>query len=291
MRRNESPIRRLIVNADDYGRSRGISTGIREAHLKGIVTSTTVMVTFPGAGEDLYQAMRECPRLGIGVHLCLTAGRPVLPADQIPSLVAADGDFPHKDVQLARLGQLPAGEVGAELRAQIELVLALGARVDHLDSHHHATYLHPALLEIMLELARQYRLPVRNPIPQGGLRAAVTAGLAPRGTTPEAADALEALVRRRLGATGIPHPDAFVASFYGPGVGLEQLLGILDDLPGEVTELMCHPGHHDPSLASTYNTQREQELAALTDPQVSDRIDRSGITLITFGELALDRDG
>jgi predicted glycoside hydrolase/deacetylase ChbG (UPF0249 family) len=288
VRKNEIPVRRLIVNADDYGRSRGISVGIRQAHLKGIVTSTTVMVTFPGAGEDVRQAMRECPRLGIGVHLCLTAGRPVLPADQIPSLVAADGDFPRKDVQLARLGHLSAGEVQAELRAQLELVLALGGRVDHLDSHHHATYLHPTLLEIMLNLAREYRLPVRNPVPRGGLRAAVAAGLAPPGTTPEAADGLEAAIRSQLAATGTPHPDTFVASFYGPGVGREQFLAILDDLPVGVSEVMCHPGHHDKNLASTYNAQREQELAVLTDPHMRDRIDELGIALITFGELGFD---
>jgi predicted glycoside hydrolase/deacetylase ChbG (UPF0249 family) len=289
MRKNEIPIRRLIINADDYGRSRGISAGIRVAHLKGTVTSTTVMVTFPGAGEDIRQVTRECPRLGIGVHLCLTAGRPVLPADQIPSLVAADGDFPRKDAQLARLGELSAGEAQAELRAQIELALALGGRVDHLDSHHHATYLHPTLLRIMLDLAREYRLPVRNPIPQGGLRAAVAAGLAPPGATPTAADILQAAVRQQLEATGTPHPDTFVTSFYGPGVGRKQLLTILNDLPGGVTEVMCHPGYHDRDLASTYNAQREQELAVLIDAQVRERIDELGITLVNFGELGFDR--
>jgi predicted glycoside hydrolase/deacetylase ChbG (UPF0249 family) len=290
MRKNEVPGRRLIVNADDYGRSRGISAGIREAHLKGVVSSTTVMVTFPGAGEDLRQAIRECPALGIGVHLCLTAGRPVLPPDQIPSLVAAGGEFPRQDAQLARLGQLSAGEVRAELRAQIELALALGGRVDHLDSHHHATYLHPTLLEIMLDLAHEHRLPVRNPIPGSGLRAAVAAGLAPPGTTAEAADVLEAAIRRQLRATGTPYPDTFIGSFYASGVGREQFLSILNDLPAGVSEVMCHPGHYDKNLVSTYNAQREQELAVLTDPHVRDRIDELGITLITFGELRFGRD-
>ena len=285
----QNATRQLIVNADDFGRSRGISAGIREAHLRGIVTSTTVMTTFPGAGEDVGQAADECPALGIGVHLCLTAGRPVLPADQIPSLVAADGGFPRRDVQLGRLGELAAGELRTELRAQIELVLALGGRVDHLDSHHHATYLHPTPLGIMLDLAREYGLPVRNPIPRGGLRTAVAAGLAPPGTTVEEADALEAIVRGQLTATGTPHPDTLVPSCYGTGVGQEQMLAILDNLPGGVSEIMCHPGHYDESLASTYNAQRERELHALTDPQVRDRIDALGIDLITFGDLAFDR--
>jgi chitin disaccharide deacetylase len=281
--------RQVIVNADDYGRGRGISAGIREAHLRGIVTSTTVMITFPGAGQDVGQAARECPALGIGVHLCLTAGRPVLPSDQIPSLVAADGDFPRGDVQLGRLGELAAGELRAELRAQIELVLALGGRVDHLDSHHHATYLHPTLLGIMLDLAREYGLPVRNPIPRGGLRSAVAAGLAPPGTTAEAADALEAVVRRQLTATATQHPKTFVASFYGAGVGRDEMLAILDELPAGVSEIMCHPGVYDEGLESTYNAQRERELQILVDPQVHGRIDELGIALITFGDLTFDR--
>jgi predicted glycoside hydrolase/deacetylase ChbG (UPF0249 family) len=290
MSRNNCPNRRLIVNADDYGRSRGISAGIREAHLKGIVTSTTVMITFSGAGDDLRQARDECPTLGIGVHLCLTAGHPVLPADQIPSLVAADGGFPRRDAQLNRLAELAPGEVRAELRAQIELVLGLGVPVDHLDSHHHATYLHPTILAIMLDLAREYQLPVRNPIPKEGLRQAVAAGLAPPGTTTRAADALEETIATQLAAKNIPYPDVFVASFYGPGVGRGPMLAILDGLPIGVSEIMCHPGCYDDSLTSTYNAQREQELQVLTDPLVRDRIEELGITLVNFGELHLDRD-
>jgi chitin disaccharide deacetylase len=290
MRRNNSPHRRLIVNADDYGRSRGISAGIREAHLRGIVTSTTVMITFPGAGDDLRQARDECPSLGIGVHLCLTAGRPVLPADQVPSLVVADGDCPRRDSQLGRLAKLIPGEVRAELRAQIELVLGLGVPVDHLDSHHHATYLDPTILAIMLDLAREYEVPVRNPIPHQGLRSAVTAGLAPPGTTTRAADALEATIATQLAAKNIPHPDLLVASFYGSGVGREKMLAILNDLPTGVSEIMCHPGYHDGSLESTYNAQREEELRVLTDPLVRDQIEELGIELITFGELHLGRN-
>ncbi len=84
---------RLIVNADDYGRSRNISRGIREAHLKGIVTSTTCMMNFPTTATDIRQAREETPDLGLGVHLVLTSGSPVLPAAQVPGLVGAEGEF------------------------------------------------------------------------------------------------------------------------------------------------------------------------------------------------------
>ena len=78
-------MKRLIVNADDYGRTRGVSAGIREAHLHGIVTSTTAMMNFPGVQADLARACDDCPQLGLGVHLVLTAGRPLRPAENVPT--------------------------------------------------------------------------------------------------------------------------------------------------------------------------------------------------------------
>ncbi|HCS39550.1 MAG TPA: hypothetical protein DIW44_08195 [Anaerolineaceae bacterium] len=79
--------KRLIVNADDYGHTHGVSQGIRLAHLRGIVTSTTAMMNYRGAEDDLRKATHECPRLGLGLHLVLTSGNPVLPVEKVPDLV------------------------------------------------------------------------------------------------------------------------------------------------------------------------------------------------------------
>ena len=273
----EPDARRLIVNADDYGRSPAISAGIRRAHQQGIVTSTTVMINFPGAAEDVRRAVHECPDLGVGVHLCLTAGRPVLPPEEIPSLVDPDGAFPLRSKQLARLGEMAADEIHAELRAQIEATRgSANVRIDHLDSHHHVTYMHPRLLAVMLELAAAYQLSVRSPLPRGGLPAAKAAGLAPPGVTQEQADQVEAMV------SGTPHPAAFSASFFGARATLEQMLQILDDLPAGATEIMCHPGLSETKSASSYNTEREQELEILCHPAVRERVVERGIELVSF---------
>lgn len=74
--------KKLIINADDYGHTRSVSLGIRQAHLQGIVTSTTAMMNYPGADDDLRDSVKECPRLGLGLHLVLTSGCPVLPAEK-----------------------------------------------------------------------------------------------------------------------------------------------------------------------------------------------------------------
>ena len=83
----------LIVNADDYGRAPGVSAGVRAAHQRGIVTSTTAMMTYPYAPAEIELARQTCPGLGLGVHLCITGGQPVAPPRTIPSLVKADGNF------------------------------------------------------------------------------------------------------------------------------------------------------------------------------------------------------
>src|SRR5262245_61335022 len=87
----------LIVNADDYGRAPSVSAGIREAHLRGLVTSTTAMMNMPNMETELVAAQRLCPRLGLGVHLTLTAESPLLPPEQLPSLMALSGTgrFPN----------------------------------------------------------------------------------------------------------------------------------------------------------------------------------------------------
>ncbi len=277
--------RRLIANADDFGRHPAVSDGILHAHQLGIVTSTTVMINFPGAAEAIRRARVEFPRLGVGVHLCLTAGPPVLPAGQVPTLIGRDGHFPHIADQAGRLDALNLAELQAELRAQIEATLAAGVRVDHLDSHHHVTFLHPTLLDAMLALAAEYDLPVRNPIPPGGFRAQAQAGLAPPGITPQAAAALEKMVTGRLLTSGVARPDAFLSTFFDAGATLENLLHILDNLPAGVNELMCHPGYSRPDLTSNYNLQRERELEILCHPAVRERLALQAIELVTFGAL------
>jgi hypothetical protein len=244
------------------------------------------MSNFPGAAEAVRRAVHECPDLGVGVHLCLTAGRPVLPPVKIPSLVGPDGAFPLISKQLARLGNLVEDEVRAELRAQIEATRgSANVRIDHLDSHHHVTYMHPRLLAVMLELAAEYQLPVRSPLPRGGLPAAKAAGLAPPGVTQEQADQVEAMVPATL------HPAAFSASFFGARATLEQMLQILDDLPAGATEIMCHPGLSEAKSSSSHNTERERELEILCHPAVRERVVERGIELIPFSFLTGVGDG
>src|SRR5512137_2484629 len=122
--------RTMIVNADDFGRTRGVSAGIVHAHLHGLVSTTTAMVNLPGALDDVAQAARQAPTLGLGVHLNLTHGRPIADAADVPSLVDPGGSFYAPDDLLAS-GRRPLPiHVEREWRAQIKAFLATGAILD-----------------------------------------------------------------------------------------------------------------------------------------------------------------
>ena len=248
--------RRLIVNADDLGRTVGINDGVLAAHRDGIVTSATLMVCY-AAAADAARRLAEAPALGVGLHLQLSGGRPLLSAEQVPSLVDARGDLPRRPDGLATARR---EHVERELRAQLERFEELVGRAPtHLDSHHHA-HARTAIFEVVAGLAAERSLPVR-------------------GASPEVAAALE--------ARGVRTTDAFDDRFYDEGVDLATLHAALDQLAAGVTELMCHPGRCDDELrgASTYAEPRDREVELLCAPSVRARVADLGIELIHFGEL------
>jgi len=271
--------RRLIVNADDYGHTPGVSAGIRQAHLEGIVTTTTVLANRPGALDAIRVARHRTPDLGLGVHLNLTSGRPCSPPESIPSLVDAEGLFLRPEVHFSEPRRVDRRQAEIEWRAQIETFLQSGALLDHLDSHHHIAASRPDLWDLCLDLAREFGCGVRLPVLQ----------------EPDPPEAFPFFTvddaMRRLSASGVPHTDAFVDRFYGDQATLENLQSILRGSAPGVTELMTHPGQADQELLSTsvYARERETELALLTDPGVRQTIEREGILLTTFRQALATR--
>ncbi len=268
-------MKQLIVNADDYGRAPEISRGIRDAHLHGIVTSTTCMMNIPTTAEDIAIALKETPNLGMGVHLVLTMGKPILPREKIPTVVDENGNHRKYDPFIENIPNLNMEEVKAEWRAQIEaFIKAAGRKPTHLDSHHHSSFFSPALLRTMLELAKEYECPIRYPLLLSNIDSREFSE-----TAKHATDLLQEFNPRR--------PDVFFVNFYDVTATKEQLLNILNTVTDGISEIMCHPGHVDEAFAkeSVYNFQRARELQILTDPSIKDAIKARGIKLITFAEL------
>ncbi len=259
----EAAARTLIVNADDFGLTGGVSRGILDAHARGIVTSTTLLVNGPN-GRALEPALVEELRssgLGVGLHVNLTLGIPLSDPRRIPSLLDAEGRFVRDARQVA--ARAASDEARLEIGNQIDAFRALmGGFPTHLDSHHHVGTRAP-LLELMLFFARALKVPLR----------AVDA------------DTRAAARRERLRT-----PDHFMGeSGPEPYWTAERVLEHLRALPAGVSEFMTHPGYFDDDLAySRYGRQRDLELAGLTDARARELIAREEIRLAHFGALAGD---
>ena len=246
-------IRRLIVNADDFGVTRGVSEGILTAHRHGIVTSTTALVTSRIEPEHVTGARDS--GLGIGLHVNLTLGRPLTSG---ASLVDESGRF-VRDARRAA-ARASARDVDAEIAAQVERFTDLFKRSPtHLDTHHHVGMLSP-VRECVLAAARRIGVPVRSQ-DATALARARSAGL----RTPD----------HFFGESG---PDAY----WTPA----RTLAHLQALPSGVSEFMSHPGRFDDDLAySRYARQRETELIGLGTPSARAAAGALGIRLCHFGDL------
>jgi chitin disaccharide deacetylase len=266
-------MKRLIINSDDYGRTPEISRGIREAHLQGVVTSTTCMMNIPTTAEDLAVALRETPALGMGVHLVLTMGIPISAPGTVPSIVDEYGHFFKYTPFIEHLSSLNMDEVKKEWRAQIDAFLqASGGKPTHLDSHHHSSYFSPELFHGMLELAQECDCAIRFPF-TGDISRELEE------TNKRVPELIKEFNPRR--------PDRFVVDFYDEHATHEELLNLINNSPEGTTEIMCHPGYTDDAFAkeSVYNDQRDRELKILTDPSIKAAIQANGMQLITFAEL------
>jgi predicted glycoside hydrolase/deacetylase ChbG (UPF0249 family) len=283
--------KRLIVNADDYAMSPGVSRGIRAAHRRGLVTSTTVLINTPFAAPELAAIRAAAPDLGLGLHLNLSLGHPVLPPEHVPSLVGNDGCFFSGAALLKEMKRFHADDIHREVTAQFTRFVQLAGRPpDHLDSHQYLGCLQPDVFAAMVSQADAARIPLRDPrdfldpprLERLFQRISRENGGGPRWEDykhlPETLNALS----RRL--PSYRSPDAFRYEFYGSGARREVLLDILDSLPEGVTELMCHPGYAD-DLDDAYREERERELAILLDPSLREEVRKRGILLQSFAGL------
>ena len=281
-------MRRLIVNADDFGLHAAVNRGILAAHTEGIVSSTSLMAG-GAALDDAVRIAKQCPQLGVGVHLTLVGARPVLPVAEVSSLLDEAGDFygsyPLFIKRFLR-GKIRLAEVERELAAQIDRVRMAGIQPSHLDSHQHLHVL-PGIGGLVLDLARRFsiraiRIPA-EPVAFIGATPATVGRLVGRGGLTMLAN----LFRQHAAAAGIRTSDHFYGMLAGGQLTEPAILAILRRLPPGDSELMTHPGFADESLADAFrwDYQWDAERQALTAPAVRALLAERQIRLISFREL------
>jgi hopanoid biosynthesis associated protein HpnK len=285
-------VRRLIVNADDFGLTSGVNRAIIEGNRSGIVTSATLMANAKAteAAIDLAKAQSS---LKIGCHVVLIDGVPL--TKNLPSLTENSQCFRTSLKQFAVAAvrkQIVAAEIQREVEAQIRKIQSRGITLTHLDSHKH-THMFPHILRPLLRAAKACGIrAIRNPFeplrcwPAGMVLGAP--GLWLRSGGVMAFQMFAAEFRRALKEEGMVSTDGTVGIAVTGLLDQLKLLRILEALPDGTWELVCHPGYSDSDLqaAGTRLTQsREIELSTLTSPETKKTLINRHIEPISYADL------
>ena len=280
-------VRVLVVNGDDFGLTPGVNRGIVDAHRHGILTSASVFANAP-ASVEAFALAAQTPSLGVGVHLTLVDGVPILEASRVRTL-APEGEFrptwaAFVAAVLAR--RVSAAEIEFELSAQIDRVRAAGVRPTHLDAHKHV-HAYPPVFAIVVRLARRFGIRVvRVPCEQPALRLLASTVAAPRVRRQALENAAlapwAAEDRRLLARAGLPPAPAFAGRVLTGVFSPVALKAVFARSNAAATELMTHPGYADAALANVrtrLRSERQIEVALLTDPDIAAAVAGAGLTL------------
>ena len=264
----------LVVTADDFGNDVAVNEAVEIAHRDGILTAASLMVGGPAAADAVARA-RRLPDLGVGLHLTLVDGTPVLPPEQVPGLVDATGRF-RDNMALAGAAMffLPATrrQLAAEIEAQFAAFAATGLPLDHVNAHKHF-HLHPTIAGLIAHHRRALR-PARGARAARARRAVAdrSVGEARRGALPRGGGS-----RCRARCSGCKHSGAMTA---------DRLAQRSPRCPTGLSEIYLHPATRDdyPGHGPAY--RHRAELAALLDPGIRQQIAAAGVDSGSFAALA-----
>lgn len=287
-------MRRLIVNADDFGFTSGVNQAIAEAHTRGIVTSSTLMATGRMFADAVLLA-KTLPGLSVGCHIVLIDGEPVLEPEKIPSLVQSQRfrDGLKGFAACALTGRLNANEIACESKAQIHKIQASGISVSHVDTHKHA-HLFPQILRPVLQAARECGVrAVRNPFgPRLPLRSSqllAKPNLWTRYAKLNIVQRFATKFREAVDREGFATPDGTLGIEVTGTLDESLFEAIAASIPEGTWEFVCHPGYNDDELQAAktrLRESRELELRVLTLPSARAMLSAKGIELISYREIA-----
>lgn len=273
------PRRRLVINADDFGRSAEINAAVLRAHAEGVLTTASLMVGAEGFDEAV-QIARRYPSLGVGLHVTLVCGRSVLPPEQIPGLVNSNRCFTDCPVTAGvRYFFLPAlrRQIEAEAEAQFQKFFATGLPLDHVNGHLHF-HLHPTVLRIIAANARRWNVRhVRLTHDPFWVNARLAKGRwTYRASHAFVFRALSGWARKCFRSLRLRHTDRVFGLLQDSRMHEDYVSRLLAELPEGDSELYSHPSP----------TRFKHELDALLSPRVKAIIEQRGIDLVRYQDLS-----
>ena len=285
-------MRRLIINADDFGLTRGVNRAIAEAHTAGIVTSATMMAN-GSAFSDAVSVASSLSKLSVGCHVVLVDGSPMAEASRISSLLPdGTGEFTPTIGRFAfraMAGRFNGAEVQTEITAQVQRLQDAGISVSHLDSHKH-THVFPQILRAVILAAKACGIRgLRNPFePHFLTQLRRRPGLWKRALQASALRRLGREFRQHVAEAGMTSPDGTIG-IAATGVLDEELFRcLIANMPEGTWELVCHPGHNDDDLQGVrtrLRQSREKELRLLTSSASRQILEENAIQLISYADF------
>jgi len=296
-------VRRLIINADDFGMTPGINRAIVEGCEQGIITSATLMATalaFDDAVTRGHERNLHKAQFSIGCHVVLLDGESILPAHRVRSLLHAPSNCPDRQLRVnltdfarsALAGKLSPEEIEAEAGAQFERIQSAGIALSHFDCHKHA-HMFPVVLRPLLRAAKAKGVrAVRNPF--GKLfavpfdRLARNPKLWARFAEMSVVRTFAGRFRREVQKYGLLTPDGSLGILITGSLDPSSFTSMVQSLPEGTWEFVCHPGYNDADLdkvRTRLRASREQELQILTSPEAKSILQRRGIELIGYHDL------
>jgi len=285
-------VKKLIINADDFGLHEEINNGIIRCFQKGCLTSTSLMCGAP-AFDHALTLLKANPLLGVGIHLTLVGGvPPVLPAEEVPSLVDNNGLF-FSDytvfIKKFYLGQVKKEEIKRELDAQMLKAVAAGVHFTHIDSHQHMHVL-PGIVPIIVALCQKFkvtavRLPQEAYFSDYGYNTTFGRKIGRAGLT-----FCAQLAAKQFKKAGLTYPDQFFGMLAGGNISVPVVNAFLSVLREGTGEIMTHPGNSKAILSQLYSWgyNWEQERDVFMNKDIKNAIKKRNISLINFGELAYE---
>ena len=277
----------LIINADDFGRHEEINNAVALACEKGCLRSATLM---PGgtAFAHAVNTAKSHPALGVGIHLTLVNGNPVLAPAEIPSLVDSSGHFwDNHAIFVKRFlsGKINLEEVQRELAAQIRKVQQTELSFTHIDSHQHMHTL-PGINKIALRLAQEAGINAVR-ISQSPLNSGSNSGGLGQFIGRLGLNVLARLTRLKANSMHMKSPEHFAGIVAGEAVTPKHLQSIIRTLPKGTTEVMLHPGTNNALLQDFCQWEHdfEAELAAVTSQETINLLQENNIQLKNFADL------
>ncbi|HEV2364538.1 MAG TPA: hopanoid biosynthesis-associated protein HpnK [Caulobacteraceae bacterium] len=276
-----------MITADDFGAAAEVNEAVEQAHCEGVLTAASLMVGAPAAADAVARA-RRLPGLGVGLHLVLTDGTPVLPPERVPALVDGRGRF--RD-DLAGLGAgiffSPGAraQAAAEISAQFEAFAASGLTLDHVNGHRHF-HLHPTIAAMTRRIGPRFGMrAVRWPIEPPSVLARAEG--APAVTLQGLAASLAARLGRRVWRrAGVLIPDQVFGMAWSGAMSSGRLAALIEGAPAGLTEIYLHPATSGAFPGAAGGYAYAEELAALLSDAARAAVGASSVRLGRFADFS-----